>query len=92
MTVAEWHIPDEERHYLRDLAQKQAEYAALPVMAQRKQMWYDLNDGRSTERPPVIIETWTFDRDFMPESVYRCTSPTGGRSSANCCATSATTS
>ena len=79
MTDVEWHIPDEERRYLRDLAQKQAEYAALPVMAQRTQMWYDLNDGHSTERPPVIIETWTFDRDFMPETVFRCTSPTGRR-------------
>ena len=77
MNTTEWHIPDEERRYLRDLAQKQAEYAALPVMAQRKQMWYDLNDGRPGARPPVIIETWTFDRDFMPESVFCCASPTG---------------
>ncbi len=70
-------IPDEERRYLRELARKQAEYAALPVMAARKQMWYDLNDARSGARPPVIIETWTFDRDFMPESIFQCTSPAG---------------
>ena len=74
----EWHIPDSERTYLRELARKQAEYAALPVMAQRRQMWYDLNDGRAGARPPVIIETWTFDRDFMPESVHRC-APGAGR-------------
>jgi hypothetical protein len=73
----EWHIPDGERVYLRELAAKQAEYAALPVMAQRRQMWFDLNDGRPGARPPVVIETWTFDRDFMPESVFRCTSETG---------------
>jgi hypothetical protein len=72
-----WHIPDHERAYLRDLACKQAEYAALPVMAQRKKMWYDLNDAHPNARPPVVIETWTFDRDFLPESVFRCTSPDG---------------
>ena len=72
-----WHIPDDERTYLRGLARKQAEYAALPVMAERRQMWYDLNDGKLDARPPFIVETWTFDRDFMPESVYRCTSDTG---------------
>ena len=74
---AEWHIPNRERGYLRDLASKQAAYAALLVMAQRKQMWYDLNDGRPGARPPVVVETWTFDRDFMPEGVFRCASQAG---------------
>lgn len=75
--MTEWQIPDNERQYLRGLAQKQAEYAALPVMAQRKENWYALNDGRSGARPPFIVETWTFDRDFMPGSVLRCESDTG---------------
>jgi hypothetical protein len=70
-------IPESEKTYLRELARKQAGYAALPVMAQRKQMWYDLNDGAPNPRPPVIIETWTFDRDFMPEGVFRCHSEAG---------------
>ena len=70
-------IPENERAYLRELAKKQAEYAALPVMAERRKMWYDLNDGSSRARPPVVVETWTFDRDFMPESVYRCATPAG---------------
>ncbi|MBI2505709.1 MAG: hypothetical protein HYW07_21050, partial [Candidatus Latescibacteria bacterium] len=61
-----WDLPNNERLYLRELARKQAEYAALPVMAERKQMWYDLNDGKPEVRPPVVIETGTFDRDFMP--------------------------
>jgi hypothetical protein len=73
----EWQIPSNERTYLRELAKKQAEYAALPVMAQRKQMWLDLNDGKPGARPPVVIETWTFDRDFMPDGVLRCASKTG---------------
>jgi hypothetical protein len=73
----EWEIPSDERTHLRELAKKQAEYAALPVMADRTKMWYALNDGASGARPPVVIEPWTFDRDFMPDRIYRCTSPTG---------------
>lgn len=73
----EWQLPLSERTILRELASKQAEYAALPVMRERRQMWYDLNDGRANARPPVIIEAWTFDRDFLPESVFRCQSETG---------------
>ena len=74
----EWDIPADERNYLRGLAKKQAEYAALPIMAERRKMWYDLNDGPDgRSRPPVIIETNTFWRDFMPESVYRCRSEAG---------------
>lgn len=72
-----WEIPSEERSYLRTLAGKQAAYAALPVMARRKKMWYDLNEGRAGARPPVIVETWTFDRDFLPAGVFRCKSEAG---------------
>lgn len=75
----EWNLPETERTYLRELARKQAAYAALPVMAQRKRMWNDLNDGLPGARPPVVIETWTFDRDFLPASVFRCTSALGRR-------------
>ena len=46
----DWQIPDNERKHLRELAKKQAQYAALPVMARRKQMWFDLNDGRPGTR------------------------------------------
>jgi len=70
-------LSDNERTYLRELAKKQAEYATLPVMAKRKQMWYDLNDGKPGARPPFIVETWTFDRDFMSKDVFHCTSETG---------------
>jgi len=73
----EWFIPGGERGYLRDLASQQAAAAALPIMVQRKQMWYDLNDGRPGARPPVVVETWTFDRDFMPDDVFRCASQAG---------------
>jgi hypothetical protein len=73
----EWRIPNDERTVLRELARKQAGIAALPVMDQRRQMWYDLNDGVPGARPPFIVEPWTFDRDFMPKGVHRCSSETG---------------
>ncbi len=72
-----WQLAQEERTFLRSLAARQAAYAALPVMQERKQAWYALNDGRSGARPPVVIETWTFKRDFLPEGILRCVSPTG---------------
>lgn len=70
-------LPPEERDYLRHLAQRQAEIAALPVMAQRRRRWTEMNDAKPGARPPFAIETWTFDRDFMPESIFRCTSDLG---------------
>ena len=59
-------LAENERAYLRGLARRQAEIAALPVMRQRRQLWTDMNDARPGARPPFVIETWTFDRDFMP--------------------------
>jgi hypothetical protein len=76
LSVEPYILPD-ERAYLRELACTQAEYAALPIMAERRKMWYDLNDAHAGARPPVIIETWTFDRDFLPESLCRCASRAG---------------
>ncbi|MEK7474365.1 MAG: hypothetical protein AAB152_01920 [Candidatus Coatesbacteria bacterium] len=70
-------IPPADRARLRELAKRQAEIAALPVMRDRERMWYALNDGEPGARPPVMIESWTFDRDFMPESVFQCVSETG---------------
>jgi hypothetical protein len=73
----EWQISDDERSYLRELAQRQAEYARLPCMADRRKMWFDLNDGRPGACPPVVIETWTFDRDFLPPKIFHGTSLVG---------------
>lgn len=72
-------LPDNERTYLRGLAKRQAEIAALPVMQQRRQLWTDMNDGKPGARPPFAIETWTFDRDFMPPSISLCTTDYGRR-------------
>ena len=73
----DYHLSENERNYLRSLAERQAEYAALPIMAKRKKMWYALNDAKQGARPPVIIETWTFDRDFMPDELFVCKSELG---------------
>lgn len=65
-----------ERPLLRELAKKQAEYAALPVMREREKLWFATNTGRGGTRPPVAIEEWTFARDFMPDGLLRCQSET----------------
>lgn len=67
-----------ERQYLRDLAKQQLEIASLPVMEKRKRQWQNLNTGKPAA-PPVVVETWTFDGDMMPESIYRCQSPAARR-------------
>jgi len=72
-----WTLPETDRTHLRELAAKQAAYAALPIMAARKKQWTAHNDGVPGARPPVVIETWTFDRDFLPASLLRCSSELG---------------
>ncbi len=70
-------LPKEEISRLRELAAKQAELASLPVMEQRRKTWTDMNDAVPGARPPFVIETCTFDRDFMPESIFQCQSEYG---------------
>ena len=60
-----------ERDYLRDLAKKQREYAASPVMEERRRRWLSINAG-SPVAAPIVVETWTFTGDMMPEGVLRC--------------------
>jgi len=54
-----------ERQSLRDLAKRQAEIAALPVMAERRARWYALNGGR-TEHPLVTMEFHGVESDVYP--------------------------
>lgn len=72
-------IPETDRTRIRELASEQARIAALPIMAARKKMWTDINDGVPGTRAPFVIETWTFDRDFMPPTIYQCESDYGRR-------------
>jgi hypothetical protein len=73
----DWNLPDNDISYIRELAKRQAEIAHLPIMEKRKQMWFALNDSLPGARPPVVIETWTFDRDFMPARILQCQTPIG---------------
>jgi len=73
----EFNVLDWERPILNSLAEKQACYSALPIMEDRKKIWFASNTGRGGSRQPIVIEEWTFDRDFMPDSIYRCESALG---------------
>ncbi len=70
-------LPSQERERLRSLARRQVEIASLPVMQRRRQLWTDMNDGVEGARPPFAIESWTFDRDFLPGSLFQCATPYG---------------
>ena len=58
-------ITQKEKQYLRELAKRQAEIAALPVMDERRALWYDLNDGKS-EHPLVTMEFHGVESDIYP--------------------------
>jgi len=58
-------ITPRDRQILRELAKRQAEIAALPVMAERRALWYDLNDGK-TAHPLVTMEFHGVESDVYP--------------------------
>jgi hypothetical protein len=53
-----------ERDYLRDLARRQRDYAALPVMQEREARWYLHNELRG-DRPTINFETWTCEQELL---------------------------
>jgi hypothetical protein len=67
-------LSDAEKSYLRELAKKQRELAALPEMKEKTELWYANNECRS-QRPVFTIEIETFWEEVRPE--YFCTSPEG---------------
>jgi hypothetical protein len=69
-------VPAAEREYLRELAKKLLDYARLPVMAERKRLWY-LHNRLAGERPMVVMEEDTFIADILPRS--RCEHPLAAR-------------
>lgn len=75
----QYSLPSKDRDILRKLAEKQADIARLPVMRARRKMWTDMNDGVPGTQPPFVIESRTFDRDFMPPSILQCESNYGRR-------------
>jgi len=61
-----------DRHTIRELAKRQAEIAALPVMLERKKRWYGINDGK-TEYPLVTMEFHGREDEVYPPLV--CENP-----------------
>ena len=70
--MSEFSVTAEDRVYLRELAKQCREYANLPVMAERRKLWYEHNalQGR---RPMVVMELHTFLQDILPP--LKCVSP-----------------
>lgn len=62
-----------ERAYLRELARKQREYAALPIMEQRRQAWQEHNAGRGG--PPIVVVDVPGDAQLEMFPALRCVSP-----------------
>ena len=58
-------ITKSERHILRELAKRQCEISSLPIMAERKKHWRDLNDGKTTH-PMVTMEFHGLANDVYP--------------------------
>src|SRR5665647_1999181 len=64
----EFNISEKERNYLRELARKYYEYANLPVMEERKKLWYDHNSLKGI-RPVIVIEMGTFENEVLPAPI-----------------------
>lgn len=69
--MVNWHVTEEERKFLRELAKKQLEYSMLPIMKEREARWYEHNDLKG-EVPMIHFETWTCQNDLLPKS--KCSS------------------
>ena len=64
-------ISPAERALLRDLARRVAEIAALPVMAERRELWKRHN-GLRPQRPMVLVFPEGSWRELLPADVLRC--------------------
>lgn len=63
--MSNFSVTPEERVYLRELAKKCQEYASLPVMAERRKLWYEHNALQAV-RPVLVMELGTFSKDILP--------------------------
>jgi len=64
-------IRQKDRDLLRDLARRVAEIAALPVMAERREMW-KLHNSLRRVRPMVLVFPEGAWRELLPRDVCRC--------------------
>lgn len=60
-------INQSERNYIRELSKKYLEYANLPVMEERKKLWYAHNVLKGS-KPVIVMEYLTFEDDILPVS------------------------
>ncbi|MGI6082400.1 MAG: hypothetical protein ACOYEP_05975 [Limnochordia bacterium] len=65
----------DERSYLRSLAQRVAEAAAGPKNAAVCKRWRDVNALRKPDRPPVWCRPVGAWKELLPEDALRCTEP-----------------
>lgn len=65
-------ISQREKNYLRELAKKYLELANLPIMIDRKNLWYSHNALKGN-RPVIVMENNTFADDILP--ISKCESP-----------------
>lgn len=63
-----------EKAHLRELANKVKEYAELPVMEERRELWYKHN-ALESDRPVIVVEMDTFEDDMFP--AFKCESDAG---------------
>lgn len=63
--MSETRFSTSDRERLRQLAARQAELAAAPVMQERRRLWLAHNALRS-ERPVIVVEMDTFEAEMIP--------------------------
>jgi len=66
-------VAEEDKKRIRDLAKKWAEFAAQPVMQERKKLWKAVHDLKA-ERPVIMVETSLID-EFVSQSELICSDP-----------------
>jgi hypothetical protein len=66
-------ISQKDRCVIRDLAGKWMEFAALPVMDERKRLWRAVHDLRA-ERPVILFETAWIDK-YVADAEVLCEDP-----------------
>lgn len=64
--TCDFYITENEKSWLRELAKKYVDYSMLPIMEERKKLWYAHNSLKA-DRPVVVMEMETFQGDILPK-------------------------
>lgn len=68
-------ISTSERTWLRELAQRVADVAALPVQEQRRRLWKRHHALDPDVRPMILVFPEGSWRELLPEDLLRCSDP-----------------